>query len=161
MKAYIHKTCGKTKMKKRILLITIFFLIGAFIIYFITEPKLEKWTYDLLPNNYAIKKTSNTDVVLGKYINGLFDTKNGDKQIGVEEYVAEFSYGKNYIALKCLEPTDNSVKVKFYIIDSKNEDVYGPYENEETYTEVKEKIIDEELNEWIETIKMPEGAINK
>jgi len=149
-------------MKKRFLLITIFFLIGALIIYFITEPKLEKWSYDLLPNNYAIKKTSNTDVVLGKYINGLFDTKNGDKQIGVEEYVAEFSYGKNYIALKCLIPTsDNSVKVKFYIIDSKNEDVYGPYENEETYTEVKEKIIDEELNEWIETIKMPEGAINK
>lgn len=148
-------------MKKRILLITIFFLIGAFIVYFITEPKLEKWTYDLLPNNYAIKKTSNTDVVLGKYINGLFDTKNGDKQIGVEEYVAEFSYGKNYIALKCLEPNGDSVKVKFYIIDSKNEDVYGPYENEEIYNEVKEKIIDEELNEWIETIKMPEGAINK
>lgn len=148
-------------MKKRILLITIFFLVGAFIIYFITEPKVEKWSYDLLPNNYAIKKTSNTDVVLGKYINGIFDTKNGDKKIGVEEYIAEFSYGKNYISLKCLEPINDSVKVKFYIIDSKNEDVYGPYENEETYNEVKEKIVDEELNEWIETIKMPSDAINK
>lgn len=146
-------------MKKRFLLITILFLVGALIIYFITEPKVEKWTYNLLPNNYAIKKTSNTDVVLGKYINDLFAVKNGDKQIGVEEYVAEFSYGKNYIALKCLEPINNSVKVKFYIIDSKNEDIYGPYETEETYNEVKEKVVDEELNNWIETIKMPEGAI--
>lgn len=153
----IHKTCGKTKMKKKIILIIAFLLIGLITIYLITEPKVEKWIYKL-PNNYAIKKTSDTDVVLGKYIKGSFSTKNNGKQIGVEEYIAEFSYGENYIALKCLETNSNSVKVNFYIIDSKNENIYGPYENEEIYNEVKEKIIDEELNEWIETINRPSGA---
>lgn len=153
--------CGMNNMKKSFLLITILFLIGSFLIYFITEPKLEKWTYDLLPNDYAIKKTSNTDVVLGKYIDGLFEVEKDEKQIGVEDYVANFSYGKNYIALKCLESSDNNIKVKFYIVDSKNENIYGPYNDEETYNKVKERIVDEELNEWIETINMPEGATNK
>lgn len=153
--------CGKSKMKKRILWISIFFIIGAFIIYFITNPKVEKWTYDLLPNNYAIKKTSSTDVVLGKYIDGMFEVKEEDKQIGIEDYIAEFAYGKTYVALKCLESVNDSVKVKFYIIDTLNDNIYGPYQDEETYNKVSEKIVDEELSEWIETITMPTGAVNK
>ena len=148
-------------MKKRFLWIIIFFIIGATIIYFITSPKIEKWTYDLLPNNYAIKKTSETDVVLGKYIDGLFEVKYDDKQVGVEDYIAEFKYGENYISLKCLESEKNGVKVKFYIVDTKNEYIYGPYEEEETYNKVAEKIIEEELGEWIETITKPKGAIDK
>lgn len=147
-------------MKKRLILIAIFFLIGAFIIYFVTEPKIETWTYDL-PNDYAIKKTSDTEVFLGKYIDNVFEVEINGKQIGIEDYVAEFSYGSRYIALKCLEATSESVKVKFYIIDSINEDIYGPYDNEEIYNEVKEKIIDEKLNDWIETITKPNGAVGK
>lgn len=148
-------------MKKRILWIIIFFIIGAITIYLITNPKVEKWTYDLLPNNYAIKKTSSTKVVLGKYIDGIFEVTEDDKQIGIEDYIAEFAYGENYIALKCLESKSGSVKVKFYIIDSKNSNIYGPYQDEETYNAVVDKIVDEELNNWIETITMPEGAVDK
>lgn len=148
-------------MKKRILWIIIFFTIGAIIVYFITNPKIEKWTYDLLPNDYAIKKTSETDVVLGKYIDGLFEVKKDDKKIGVEDYIAEFSYGKNYIALKCAEVKNNEIIVKFYIIDTKNDNIYGPYYDDETYLKVSEKIIDEELGNWIETIRIPAGAVNK
>ena len=148
-------------MKKRLLGIFIFFVIGAIIVYFITSPKVEKWTYDLLPNNYAIKKTSSTDVVLGKYIDGLFEVEQNNKQIGIEDYIVEFAYGNTYVALKCLESTQDSVNIKFYIIDTKNDNIYGPYKDEETYNEVAKRIIDEELNEWIETIKMPNGAENK
>lgn len=147
-------------MKKRFLWIIVFFIIGAVIVYFITIPKVEKWTYDL-PNDYAIKKTSSTEVTLGKYIDGLFEVKQDDKQIGVEDYIAEFSYGENYVALKCLETTNNGVKVKFYIIDTKNDNIYGPYQDEQTYNAVSEKIVEEKLNNWIETIKMPNGAVNK
>jgi hypothetical protein len=151
----------KVKMKKRLLLITILFIIGLVFVYFITNPKVEKWTYDLLPNNYVIKKTSSTNVVLGKYIDGLFEVKEADKQIGIEDYIAEFKYGEKYIALKCLEPDDDSVLVKFYIIDSENDNIYGPYQDEETYNAVADKIIDEELNDWIKTITMPDGAVDK
>ena len=59
-------------MKKRILWITFFFIVAAILIYILTNPKIEKWTYDL-PNHYAIKKTSETSVVLGKYVNNLFE----------------------------------------------------------------------------------------
>lgn len=147
-------------MKKRLLLITIFFLIGAIIIYFITEPKVEKWIYNL-PNNYVIKKESDTKIQLGKYIDNRIVFKKDNKQIGIEEYIAEFSYSQNYVSLKCLESTDENIIVKFYIIDTKNENIYGPYLDEETYNKVKEKIVDEELNKWIETIKMPKGATKK
>lgn len=147
-------------MKKRLLWIIVFLLIGTVFVYFITNPKIEKWTYDL-PNNYAIKKTAETKVVLGKYIDGLFEVKRNEKQIGIEDYIAEFKYGKNYISLKCLESEQNGIKVKFYIIDSKNENIYGPYNEEETYNKVAEKIVDEELGDWIETITKPRGAIDK
>lgn len=145
-------------MKIRFLLITIFFVIGATIIYFITEPKVEKWIYEL-PNDYVIKKTSETNIVLGKNINNSFKIKSDNKKIGIEEYIAEFSYSDNFISLKCLEA--NSLKVKFYIIDSKNSNIYGPYYDEETYKTVLDEIVDEKLSEWIETIKTPKGAVNK
>lgn len=147
-------------MKKRILFISIFLIIGLVIIYFITKPKIEKWTYDL-PHNYAIKKTSGTEVVLGKYIDDIFEVEYDNKQVGIEDYIAEFSYSDNYISLKCLEFTDDTVKVKFYIVDSKNDNIYGPYDTEETYIKILKKIVDETFGDWIETIKMPAGAVNK
>ncbi len=133
-------------MKKRFLWIAIFFTVGAVIIYLITIPKEEKWIYDLLPNEYVIEKKSNIKVVLK------------DKQIGIEDYIAEFCYGKQYIALKCLDANSDNINVKFYIIDTKNDELYGPYLDQETYEKVKEKIVDEELSNWIETITKPEGA---
>ena len=147
-------------MKKRLLWIIIFFLIGALLIYIFTNPKIEKWTYDL-PNNYAIKKTSETNVVLGKYIDNIFETKDNNKQIGIEDYIVEFSYGKRYISLKCLESSTDNIIVTFYIIDTSEDNIYGPYNDEETYEEVKNKIIDEDLNEWIKTTTKPDGAINR
>lgn len=142
-------------MKKRLLWIIIFFIIGMVLIYIFTNPKIEKWTYDL-PNNYAIKKTSETNVVLGKYIDNIFEIKdNNNKQVGIEDYIAEFSYGKRYISLKCLESIDNGIIVKFYIIDSKESNIYGPYNEEETYHKVKEKIVEEQLSDWIKTINNP------
>ena len=147
-------------MKRRLLWISIFFIIGAVLIYIFTNPKIEKWTYNL-PNNYAIKKTSETSVALGKYINNIFETKYNNKQIGIEDYIAEFCYGKRYISLKCLESSNSDIIVKFYIIDTKEENIYGPYETEEIYQKVKDKIVDEELNNWIKTITKPDGAINR
>lgn len=147
-------------MKKRLLWIIIFFIIGVVLIYIFTNPKIEKWTYDL-PNNYAIKKTSETNVVLGKYIDNIFEIKDNNKQVGIEDYIAEFSYGKRYVSLKCLKSSNDNIIVKFYIVDTQEDNIYGPYNDEETYKEVKNKIVDEELNDWIKTTTKPEKAINK
>lgn len=147
-------------MKKRILLITVFFIIVAIFIYILTDPKIKKWTYDL-PNNYAIKKTSETSVVLGKYVNNLFEIEENNKQVGVTDYIAEFAYGERYVSLKCLTVAKKEVNVKFYIVDTANDNIYGPYYNDETYEAVLEKIVEEELSSWIKTTTKPEGAINK
>ena len=45
--------------------------------------------------------------------------------------------------------------MKFYIIDTANDDTYGPYYTESTYLEVEKKIIDEEQNTWIATTINP------
>lgn len=145
-------------MKKRFLWITTFFIIGAVYIYFITIPKVEKWIYNL-PNNYVIEKKSDTKVVIGKYIDGTLELKI-DNQVSIDDYIAEFSYSENYVALKCVESTNN-IEVKFYIIDTKNHNIYGPYHDEETYNLVADEIVDEKLGDWIKTITIPEGAINK
>lgn len=147
-------------MKKRILWITVFFIIAAILIYILTNPKIEKWTYDL-PNHYAIKKTSETSVVLGKYVNNLFEIEENNKQVGITDYIAEFAYGKRYVSLKCLTLNKKEVNVKFYIVDTMNDNIYGPYENDETYEAVLEKIVEEELSSWIKTTTKPESAVNK
>ena len=56
----------------------------------------------------------------------------------------------------CIIPTDDKIDIKYYIVDSKNSNLYGPYDSEETYNKVKEKIVDENLGEWIDTIEKPQ-----
>lgn len=143
-------------MKKRLIIIGFITVIGLIIINCFVHPKVELWTYEDLPNDYVIEKKSETDMVIGKKENNKIITQKEDKKIGIEEYIAEFSYGENYIALKCLNPNqkENTVEVRFYIIDSQNEDIYGPYDLESTYLEVKEKIVTEELNDWINTMTL-------
>lgn len=140
-------------MKKRLIIIGFITIVGLIIINCFVHPKVELWVYEDLPNNYVIEKKSETEMVIGKKDNNKIITKKDDKKIGVEEYIAEFSYGENFITLKCLKPNkkENTVEVRFYIIDSQNEDIYGPYNLESTYLEVKEKIVTEELNDWIKS----------
>lgn len=140
-------------MKKRLIIIGFITVVGLILIDFFVKPKVELWTYEKLPNDYVIEKKSETDMVIGKKENNKIITQKEGKKIGIEEYIAEFSYGENYIALKCLNPNqkENTVEVRFYIIDSQNEDIYGPYDLESTYLEVKEKIVTEELNDWIKS----------
>ena len=42
-----------------------------------------------------------------------------------------------------------------------NDNIYGPYENDETYEKVLEKIVEEELSSWIKTTTKPKSALNK
>lgn len=117
----------------------------------------EVWTYDL-PNDYVIRHMSETEVILGKNIDGITETEYDGKTIGVVDYIAEFCFGKNIVALKCIEPIENGVNVIFYIVDTKLGDVYGPYQDEETYEAVKEKIVEENLGDWIGVEPAPPSA---
>ncbi|MCI8567783.1 MAG: hypothetical protein HFG48_00510 [Bacilli bacterium] len=117
-----------------------------------------KWKY-LLPNDYEIKRVNNTTVILGKKVNNETTTVIDGVTVGVEEYVSKFSYSDNYIAVMCLIPIDNNIDIKYYIIDSKNNNRYGPYPDEETFNKVKDKLVSEKLGEWIDTIEKPKDAV--
>lgn len=127
------------------------FFLFLFLFLFVGCSSNDTWTYKDLPNDYAILKTGEVTMAVGKYRNQLFDIKNGDKKIGFEEYVAEFQKGNQYVGFKCAKSKDAGIEVFFYLIDTENEDLYGPYEIESTYEAVTEKIVDEELGEWIKT----------
>ena len=51
-------------MKTRLLLITLFLILGLLVIYVVTIPKSYTWNYEL-PNEYFIKKESDTRIILG------------------------------------------------------------------------------------------------
>ena len=134
------------------LAITILFLSGCSLFS-------SGWTYTDLPQGYELKKINDTEMVIGKEVEGNLEIELEGKTIGIEKYIAEFQTSDNYIGLKALENNEDSVSVLFYIIDAKNEDVYGPYETEATYNAVVEKIVDEELGEWNKTIDINENGV--
>lgn len=143
---------GKKLVLFLIFITTLFFLSGCSLFS-------AGWTYTDLPQGYELKKINDTEMVIGKEVEGNLEIELEGKTIGIEEYIAEFQTSDNYIGLKALDNTEDSVSVLFYIIDAKNEDVYGPYETESTYNAVVEKIVDEELGEWNKTIDINENGV--
>lgn len=128
-------------MKNRILIILSIIVIGLILIFIFVKPKIETWKITL-PNNYILEKVTEEKFIL---------EKKDNNKTKIEDYIAEYAYGKKYISIKCAKNENNNILVYFYIIDSENNDIYGPYNDEETYNKVKEKIIDEEISEWIKT----------
>ena len=94
----IHTIYGSKVMKKRILILIFLTVLGLVIIDSVIKPKVKLWTYENLPNNYVIKKESETDMIFGKKEKDNIITEKDNKKIGLEEYIAEFSYGEKYIA---------------------------------------------------------------
>lgn len=137
------------------------FLILATTVFFLSGCSLfsTSWTYTDLPQGYELKKINDTKMVIGKEVEENLEIELEGKTIGIEKYIAEFQTSDNYIGLKALENNEDSISVLFYIIDAKNEDVYGPYETESTYNAVVEKIVDEELGEWNKTIDINENGV--
>lgn len=128
-------------MKKRILLIIIFFTIAMSIMLLITTPKKDKWIYKI-NDSYYIEKKSDT----------LVQLKKGNELI-IKEYIGEFTFDDNYVETKCIMPGD-TVTIIYYIVDIKKDIKYGPY-NLEEYESVKKNVIDSKLNNWTETIVNP------
>lgn len=132
------------KLKKAFLLFPLFFLTGCNLF-------VHTWTYKELPNDYVIQKKSDTKMVVGKYMNGALETEQDGKKIGFSEYVSEFQKGERYIGFKCVKSASDGIDMLFYIIDTEDSDLYGPYSVESTYNAVKEKIVEEDLGNWIKT----------
>ena len=123
---------------KRLVLILLLTLIGLLIIFIVTIPKPKNIN---LINDYKIVIKSDTNVKLLK-----------DKEEIITDYIGEYSYGKRYILLKCLDNKEE-INVIFYIIDTKDNDVHGPYKNYEIFESAKEVVVDEEISDFIKILK--------
>jgi len=122
-------------------------LIGGFILYKVVVPS---WTYDL-PNDYKVWKKSNQSVVLGYERNGDFETQ-------IDEYIAQFQYNDNFIGLKTLVLEGEAAIVRYYLINTVDKEVRGPYFDEESYLAVVGVWSEDVLGEWITTTETPDGA---
>lgn len=137
-------------MKIRLLFITLFLVVGLMIIFTIPLSKNDKWTINLV-NDYVIKKENSDKIQLGILKDNKFYTKLDGMTVGITDYIAEFSYGKNYILLKCLDNEDD-LTIKFYLVNSKDRKIYGPYLDYEEFNNKVLEMVDEELGDFIKTI---------
>ena len=130
-----------------IILILLIFLV----IIMVTNPN---WKYKL-PNDYYIRKTSDQNVELVKKIDNKFYTEYETKQVGISSYIAEFQYNDNFIGVKTLDVIKEEAVVHFYLIDTKNMEIHGPYKDEETYLAVVGVWSKKVLGNWITTTENP------
>ena len=124
------------KLVKIVVIVFSLFLINGCSI------NLKTYKYDL-PNNYQIRKNKDLMVHVGYVENNKFYINYDGKKVGVDEYVAEFQVSDNYVGLRCVK--EKTLEVIYYIIDTKNKNVYGPYNELDTYLEVVTKITDGEV----------------
>ena len=127
------------EIRKRIVLLSIVFIVGLIVILLIPIGNKEK-KIELI-EGYYILKNSDTDVTLYK----------DNKQI-INDYIAEYSYGKRFILIKSLD-NEGSLNIKFSIIDTKMGEIYGPFIDYVTYEVIRDEIVNEETSNFKNTLE--------
>ena len=140
-----------------IMLISIVFLI----VILTSCGGLQDWEYDKLPNNYEIWRINSQDIVL---------MKNDDSaERVISRYILEFCYNDSYIGIKkimvdesipynemLIEEMD-ATNPSYFLVDTVNDTVMGPYTSEE-YTIKIEELEIKSMCDWIKTVPKPQGA---
>ena len=115
------------------------------------------WTYDQLPNDYEIWYFDSENIDLAKvYSNG-----NGGS-IVIDGYISEFCCNDQYIGImriteeRTMDGTMESI-TEYYLIDTAEDKVFGPYELER-YESYSEELGIEDMGDWIRTSPRPKGA---
>ena len=146
------------RLIKTFLIVIVIGTIGIMIYLHYNNDLRLSWNYDL-PNNYVIKKINEYKFKVGYKYNNDFYLELDNKKIGLEIHIAEFQYSDNFVGLKCAESNKDSINVLFYIIDTFNQNIYGPYNNEEIYIKVQDSIMNGEIfNDFQSTLEIPKGS---
>lgn len=122
------------------------------------------WTYENLPNGYALMRINKKTVNLV-----ITDQQLSHKGVLtgrplINTYISAICNNERYIAVKWTDPDEidfEKIKdhdfstAKYYIVDSTNDDLYGPYDTEEAFLRQCEELSVGEFSEWINTLDMP------
>ena len=126
------------------------------------SPGMNDWIYDELPNEYEIWRLNSVDIHLIK--------RDGEStRIRVDQHITKFCSNDVYIGIERL-PVDDSITnaseriekmnnstPEYFLVDTVNDVVMGPYTAEAYEKQVKDLGI-EGLGDWIATVPRPEGA---
>ena len=126
------------------------------------SPGMNDWIYDELPNEYEIWRLNSVDIHLIK--------RDGEStRIRVDQHITKFCSNDVYIGIErlpvddsitnaseCIEKMNNSTP-EYFLVDTVNDVVMGPYTAEAYEKQVKDLGI-EGLGDWIATVPRPEGA---
>ena len=134
-------------MKKRIVILLVV-IVGVFVLSMLIPTKVNKWTYSL-PNGYVVGKIGIDNVIIGKFVDNKLSAKDGNKTIGISEYVEAFATNDKYIYARTLTD-DNYLTVNYYIIDSEEEKIYGSYELEGFLDKLLELELSNEID-WLQS----------
>jgi aspartate carbamoyltransferase catalytic subunit len=122
----------------------------------------QDWTYDKLPNGYEIWRINSEDI-------SLLKTDGDSSDLRIDRYILEFCYNDSYIGIKRLMIDENlpyqeahiedmdPSNFSYYLVDTVNDVVMGPYTAEEYENQIEALKIDT-MCDWIKTVPMPEGA---
>lgn len=148
----------------RIVLITVFaaaFILDMLTILIVVTNGQDDWGYPL-PNNYEISRINSNAIVLNKTVGQSY---NGV----IDRYIQSFCYNDRYIGIEHLrelinpeEPDElypelDTAHPEYYLIDSEQDVIYGPYTKDE-YVKQMEDLHISKMGEWIPTVPKPEGV---
>lgn len=145
-----------------VLIIAILIALLTAILMLAFSQAFQDWTYDKLPNGYEIVHVNSEDIELDKADGDSLDIK-------IDRYILEFCYNDSYIGIKRLMVDENlpyqeahiedmdASNPSYYLVDTVNDVVMGPYTAEEYENQIEALKIDT-MCDWIKTVPMPEGA---
>lgn len=151
-------------MKRIILFLIVVVFVLSLLLLFVSSRFLPgdnqihngDWEYDL-PNDYTIWHVNSQEIVLGHY-----NTTNSISRV-IEDTILEFCYNDEFVCVKTkksneqLRSQDNPDLACYYLIDTIDEIVQGPF----TYQELKDRLATFGINtltDWIATNPAPNGA---
>ena len=138
-----------------VLLIAILIALLIAILMLASGQAFQDWTY-------VIVRVNSEDIELDKADGDSLDIK-------IDRYILEFCYNDSYIGIKRLMIDENlpyqeahiedmdASNPSYYLVDTVNDVVMGPYTAEEYENQIEALKIDT-MCDWIKTVPMPEGA---
>lgn len=156
------KQKGSRIIRLIVLIIAILIALLIAILMLAFSQAFQDWTYDKLPNGYEIVHVNSEDIELDKADGDSLDIK-------IDRYILEFCYNDSYIGIKRLMIDENlpyqeahiedmdPSNFSYYLVDTVNDVVMGPYTAEEYENQIEALKIDT-MCDWIKTVPMPEGA---
>ena len=122
------------------------------------------WDYEDLPNGYTLMRVNSRTIVLQSPNWLEVPGEDWVTTTRIYSYISAICNNERYIAVKWTDPDEidfEKIKehdfstAKYYIVDSTNDDLYGPYDTEEAFLRQCEELSVGEFSEWINTLDMP------